>query len=109
MSTTINLPILLAQLPHLAKLTSAEQSGPAHQARFSEALARQQEERAKSQVQEIDAQEKSAVTDEEGHKNSERQAAKRESRPSQTDSETEEDREAPAKTPWAGNIINLKI
>lgn len=107
MSTTINLPVLLAQLPHLAKLTSAEQSGPAHQARFSEELARQQEEHAKAQVQEVDKQEKSAVTDDRGRKDG--REARREARSATEEPQDEPEAEAPAKTPWAGNIINLKI
>lgn len=111
MSTTINLPVLLAQLPHLAKLTSAEQSGPAHQARFSEELARQQEEHAKAQVQEVDKQEKSAVTDDRGRKDGRKEGreARREARSATEEPQDEPEAEAPAKTPWAGNIINLKI
>lgn len=109
MSTTINLPVLLSQLPHLAKLTSAEQSGPAHQARFSEEMARQQQEFAKDQVQEVDKKEKASVTDEHGRKGGGQRQARREARPEPQSRDEDEQAETTSKTPWAGNIINLKI
>jgi hypothetical protein len=111
MPTTINLPVLLAQLPHLAKLTSAEQSGPAAQARFSEELARQRQELARDQVQEIDKKEKTAVTDDQGRGGAQprpRREARRRS-DSGDDQDQEDKGEPKAASPWAGNIINLKI
>jgi hypothetical protein len=106
MSTTINLPVLLAQLPHLAKVTAAQQDSPKTQAEFSEALARQREEKDKSKVQEIDKKQRAKAVDDE-HKQQARQQGG-----SQRDGhepDPEEEPEAPAKTPWAGNIINIKI
>jgi len=113
MPTTINLPVLLAQLPHLAKLTSAEQSGPAHQARFSEELSRQQQELAKGQVQEIDKKEKTTVADEHGRRGGAQPQPRREARhegdAKDQDAAKDAQDEPQPKSPWAGNIINLKI
>lgn len=112
MPATINLPVLLAQLPHLAKLTSAEQSGPANQARFSEALSRQQQELARDQVQQIDKKEKTSVADEHGRGGGAHPQPRREARPKadarDQDAQDTQDEPQP-KSPWAGNIINLKI
>jgi hypothetical protein len=111
MPATINLPVLLAQLPHLAKLTSAEQSGPAAQTRFSEELARQRQELSRDQVQEIDKKEKTAVTDDQrrgGTQPEPRREARR--KPDPEDDRNQDDQDEPkAASPWAGNIINLKI
>ncbi|WP_028586803.1 hypothetical protein [Desulfocurvus vexinensis] len=110
MPATINLPVLLAQLPHLAKLTSAEQSGPANQARFSEALSRQQQELAKDQVQQIDKKEKTAVADEHGRGGGAPPQPRREARRRADAKDAPDAQDEPQpKSPWAGNIINLKI
>lgn len=109
MSTTINLPVLLAQLPHLAKVTSVAQSAPKTQAQFAEELSREQEIRQRNQVQEVDEQEKStAVKDEDSYgEETPRQAADRRRDAQEEESETET--ESTPRSPWAGNIINIKI
>lgn len=106
MSTTINLPVLLAQLPHLAKVTAAQQESPKTQAEFSEALARQREQQDRTKVQEVDKKQKTSAVDDEHKQQARQQADKRNDDP---DQEPEEEQDPPAKTPWAGNIINLKI
>lgn len=108
MSTTINLPVLLAQLPHLAKVASTQQHAPKTQAVFAEQLAREQSDRAKDRVEETHRSEHSAITDEERQEQERREASKRrESEPEEE--ETTEEETPPVKSPWAGNIINLKI
>lgn len=107
MSTSINLPVLLAQLPHLAKIASAHQNSPLAQAEFAEQLAREQQERAKDQVQKTDKQEKTTVTGDQKRNEGQKQKAsdKREHEPEKE----QEEEQIPLKSPWAGNIINLKI
>ncbi|BBD07978.1 hypothetical protein [Desulfovibrio ferrophilus] len=107
MSTTINLPVLLAQLPHLAKVASVQQQGPKTQAEFAEQLSREQSERAKDQVQKTKEQDKTTVTgDQERQEAQQRKASdKREQKPE----EESQEEETLVKSPWAGNIINLKI
>ena len=106
MSTTINLPVLLAQLPHLAKVTAAQQESPKTQAEFSEELARQRQTQAKSKVQKTEKKSRSSVVDDEEHNQEKQQAGERRN---QSEEEPEEELETTSKTPWAGNIINLKI
>lgn len=108
MSTTINLPVLLAQLPHLAKVASTQQHGPKTQAVFAEQLAREQHDRAKDRVEESHESERSAITDDQREEQERREASKR--RDSEPEEEETAEEEAPVvKSPWAGNIINLKI
>ncbi|MBU1003334.1 MAG: hypothetical protein KKE73_12550 [Proteobacteria bacterium] len=107
MSTTINLPVLLAQLPHLAKIASAHQESPKTQAEFAEQLAREQNERAKDQVQKTEKLEKTTVTAE--HQKEERKKQSASDRREHEPQEEQEEEQAPLKSPWAGNIINLKI
>jgi len=108
MSTTINLPVLLAQLPHLAKVASVQQQSPKNQALFAEELAREQGERAKERVEKTKDADKSSITDDQHHQEEERHEAshRREHEPEE---EPQEEETPPLKSPWAGNIINLKI
>ncbi|NJB67053.1 hypothetical protein GGQ74_000693 [Desulfobaculum xiamenense] len=107
MSTNINLPVLLAQLPHLAKLTSAEQTRPDTQAAFSQRLAREEEKRRQESVEEVEKQDRPKAVGDEKRKDHRRDQRMRE-RERKADEE-KEDAPAPSKSPWSGNIINRKI
>lgn len=109
MSTTINLPVLLAQLPHLAKVASTAQSAAKTQGEFAEELAREQDQRAKDKVQEVEQQEKpDALKDEDERGGTHpREAARR--RRAKEKEEAEPEPESAPRSPWAGNIVNIKI
>ena len=105
--SNINLPVLLAQLPHLSKLSSAEQFHPEAQAAFTEQLAKEARDRERGQVQKADPQEKlNAVKDEGGGSGGGRYASG-ERKGKQPKEEMEE--QIQAKSPWAGNIVNTKV
>jgi hypothetical protein len=104
--TSANIQLLMAQLPHLARVAASDQQHPEVQAALTEQLAREAEKRRRGQVQSSEKSDGSpSVRDED--KNPEK-------RPSPTgrkaSAETEEHDESPAaSTPWSGNIINTKI
>ncbi|MDY7001829.1 MAG: hypothetical protein SVS15_08630 [Thermodesulfobacteriota bacterium] len=105
--STINLPVLLAQLPHLSKLSSAEQFHPEAQAAFTEQLAREARDKERQQVQKTDPQEKLvAVKDEGGGSGGGRHASgeRKEKKPQE-----EMEEQVQARSPWAGNIVNTKV
>jgi len=108
MSTNINLPVLLAQLPHLSKLSSAEQFHPEAQAAFTEQLAKEAREKERQQVQKTEPQEKpAAVKDDKGGSGGGRYAPG-ERKGGQPKEEPERE-QLEARSPWAGNIVNTKV
>lgn len=107
MSTSINLPVLLAQLPHLQELAGAEKARPETQAAFSEQLVAEKQKEEKDQVQKVEEQDKlSAAGERPGRERPGRQDPKRRKpKPEQP----EEDDDSRSSSPWAGNILNLKV
>lgn len=107
MPASINLPVLLAQLPHLSKLTSIEQARPDVQAELSERLARAEELRRKSSVEETEKTKHPKPVDDEKQGGAQHRQSMRQK--NQQQENEEEDAKAPSKNPWAGNIISTKI
>ena len=106
MSTSINFPVLLAQLPHLQELAGADKARPEMAAAFNEQLAAETHKKEQEQVQKVEKQEK---LDAAGDKPRDERPGYRGSRNrKQSESEPEEDESRPT-SPWAGNILNLKV
>jgi len=106
MSTIANLPVLLQSQPLLAKVANAEQNAPLAQAQFSAELAREAQKRVMEQVEKVQKDEEAEpVRDERNRDRRGRQHASSQRR----QHEPEPEDEPQTKTPWSGNIINVKI
>lgn len=104
MSTSINFQILLAQLPHLQELAGADKARPEMAAAFNEQLAAEAQKKDQEQVQKVEKQDN---LDAAGEKPAEERPGYRGSR-RRKPPEPEAD-EARSASPWAGNILNLKV
>lgn len=110
MSTGINLPVLLGQLPYLSKLTSEEQTKPETQTAFAERLAQEEAQREKSSVANVDPKTGTKAVDNESRENQNSHHHELKDRADQDHEGNPEEQDAkPIQTPWAGNIINVKI
>mgnify|MGYP001319142206 FL=1 len=107
MSTSINFPVLLAQHPHLQEMAGAEKARPEMSAAFNEQLAAEAQKKDQEQVQKVDKQEH---LDAAGDKPPDERPGYRGSRrrKQQEPEAAPEDDPRPA-SPWAGNILNLKV
>ncbi|MEW5772181.1 MAG: hypothetical protein AB1916_01535 [Thermodesulfobacteriota bacterium] len=105
MSTSINFPVLLAQLPHLQELAGADKARPEMAAAFNEQLAAEAQKKDNEQVQKVEKQEK---LDAAGDKPPDERPGYRGSRRQRKQPEPEED-DSRSASPWAGNILNLKV
>jgi hypothetical protein len=108
MSTSINLPVLLAQLPHLQELAGHEAGRPEMQAAFNQQMAAEHLKLQNSQVQETDPEQAKldALSDQKNRERPAHRQARRRPKPHQAD---EDEDEPQANPPWSGNILNLKI
>ncbi|SKA86811.1 hypothetical protein SAMN02745704_02007 [Paucidesulfovibrio gracilis DSM 16080] len=106
MSSPIDYPILVSQLPFVSKLATAEQTHPeVRQEQFANLLSQQQQaERAR--VKEIEKKEKSSTVTRDGGGSGQGQTGQqaREKSPPK-----EEPPLASNASPWSGNIINKRV
>ncbi len=107
----VDYPILIAQLPFVSKLATAQQTqAEVRQELFGPLIVQMQREKDKEQVPEVNKKEPTATVTRDGGGNA--QTCDPGTREHQTDNT--EDEEQPETTPssgspWTGNIINKKI
>ncbi|MDD4731382.1 MAG: hypothetical protein PHX58_05565 [Desulfovibrio sp.] len=106
MSSPIDYPILVSQLPFVSKLATAEQTHPeARQEQFASLLEQKQREERR-RVQEVEKKEKAATVTRDGGSN--QGGAQQHAR-----GEQRQDKEEPPlasnASPWSGNIVNKRV
>jgi hypothetical protein len=108
-STPLDLPILISQLPNMQQIAGSHIiPQDAQQALFGQMVAEHQRDDGKK-VQEVEKKEGlEAVGQESGGKNSSAAFSRQRRRPSQ-ETLPEPDTQSSNASPWAGNIINVKI
>ena len=106
-STPLDLPILISQLPYVAKVAVAETSKPEVQKELFGPLIREHIRQNESKVQQVEKKEEIASVDRDGQNKQEQQAQS--DRKKQEKEEESPDTGASSASPWAGNIINVKI
>lgn len=107
MSTSINFPVLLAQLPHLQEMAGADKARPEMAAAFNDQLAAETQKKDNEQVQKVEKQDHLNATGDKPQ--DERPGYRGSRRRRQPEPEPEEDDDTRAASPWAGNILNLKV
>lgn len=103
--TNANLPVLLAQLPHLARISAADQNHPEISAALNEELIKQAAERRRQRVQGTEKSDFVKQLKEDDQGKQKRQASSQRKK----EEEPEEEEFSEPTSPWAGNIINTKI
>ncbi len=109
MSTTpLDLPTLIAQMPHVAKITQADRSAPEVQKQLFGPLIQEQLRKKEGTVQQVNKKERTSSVDRDGQQQQKQQMQKKKKRQEKdVDDEAETGYSDPS--PWAGNIVNMKI
>lgn len=102
--TNANLPVLIIQLPHVAKVSAMDQYHPELQAALAEELAKRHAEKRRKTVQGAEKTDAIKQLKKEDEEQTEQQAAGK-----RRHEESAEEEEVMHSTPWSGNIINTKI
>lgn len=106
--TPLDLPTLISQLPYMQKIANAEMvKADIQKQLFAPIIAEHLRKQGKEQVQSIDAPEGTDAVDEDGS-NKQEQTLQQNDRQSKESEEKQETVTSNA-SPWAGNIINVKI
>lgn len=106
-STPLDLPILISQLPYVAKIAHAENAKPEVQKQLFGPLINEHIRQNENKVQQVDKKEKTNPVDRDGqHKE---QQAQPERKKQEKEEEESPDTGASTSSPWAGNIVNVKI
>ncbi|MUM77057.1 hypothetical protein GKC30_05375 [Pseudodesulfovibrio sp. F-1] len=106
-STPLDLPVLISQMHHVAKIAHAEKAGPEIRKQLFGPLIHEHIRKNESKVQQVEKKEATAPLDRDGHQQhkGQQQLAERENKEKEDKDETK-----PSNTsPWTGNIINVKI
>ncbi|NDV20592.1 hypothetical protein GO013_14365 [Pseudodesulfovibrio sp. JC047] len=105
--TPLDLPILISQLPYVQKIAHAENAKPEIQRQLFGPLIREQIQKQEGLVQQVEKNANTAQVDRDGH-NNEHQPPPFEHKEKEQDAEPSEGG-ASSASPWAGNIVNVKI
>ncbi|MBG0790122.1 MAG: hypothetical protein H0S80_06445 [Desulfovibrionaceae bacterium] len=106
-STPLDLPVLISQLPYVQKIAHAETAKPEVQQRLFGPMIQEQLRQREGTVQQVEKKTQTDPVDRDGH-NGEQQAMS--DRKNKEGAEEESpDTGASSGSPWAGNIVNVKI
>lgn len=109
MSTTpLDLPVLISQLPYVAKIAHAEEAGPEAQKQIYAPLINEQIHKNEKKVKEVDKKEKTNPVDRDGPQK-DRQEAHADDQKKGKEDDDSPDTGTSNPSPWAGNIVNVKI
>jgi hypothetical protein len=110
MSLDSSLPVLLAQMAHVEKIAHDEMVHPVAQQAAAKQNAADELKREQSAVEKTpQSEDAQAVVDKDGRKGAGGHARKRRAKPPPQNDEEEEQPERAAKSPWQGNILNVKV
>ena len=107
-STPLDLPILISQLPFVQKIAHAEKAKPEIQQQLFGPMIQEKVKNREGTVQQVEKKTQTDPIDRDGH-NDENQQALSDRKHKDTDEEEHPDTGASNASPWAGNIVNVKI
>ncbi len=105
--TPLDLPILISQLPYVAKVAHVEKAKPEIQKQLFGPLINEHIRQNESKVQQVDKNERTSPVDRDGQQNE--QQALPERKKQEKEEEASPYTGASSTSPWAGNIVNVKI
>ena len=106
-STPLDLPILISQLPYVQKIAHAEKAKPEIQQQLFGPLIKEHVRQQEGTVQQVETKTRTDPIERDG-KNNQQQASPERNKREQDDEESP-DTGASNASPWAGNIVNVKI
>lgn len=106
MSTSpLEWPILISQLPHVAKLQNAEQAKPEIQRSLFAPLIAEYLRRDSKRVGKVDGQDAPNAV----HRDKEQSDRQHEQQASDERKKKDEETKASESSPWSGNIVDMKV
>lgn len=106
-STPLDLPVLISQLPYVAKIAHAEKAKPEIQKTLFGPLIAEHLQKNQGKVQQVEKKEKTDPVDRDGRQNQQQQASSE--RKEKEKEEESPDTGSSSASPWSGNIVNVKI
>lgn len=106
--TPLDLPVLISQLPYVAKIAHAEKAGPEIKKQLFGPLINEYIQKNESKVQQVEKKEQTAPLDRDGHQQQGQQTLADHERKEKGDEDKGETTPA-SHSPWSGNIVDIKI
>jgi len=106
-TTPLDLPTLIAQMPHVAKIFHAEKAKPEVQQQIFGPLIQEQIRKSQGKVQQVDKKEKTDPINRDGKQQEQQAQTERKQQEKEVDDDPDTGFSDPS--PWAGNIVNVKI
>lgn len=107
-SSPLDLPVLISQMPYVAKIAHAEKAGPEIKKQIFGPLINEYIQKNESKVQQVERKERTAPLDRDGHQQQGQQTlAEREKKDKEGEDKPETKPSHP--NPWSGNIVDVKI
>ncbi|SOB57081.1 conserved protein of unknown function [Pseudodesulfovibrio profundus] len=106
-STPLDLPVLISQMHHVAKIAHAERAKPEAEKQLFGPLLQQRLRDKEGKVQQVNKKEQTSAVDRDGRHASQHDAPQKERTKKQEESDKETTSANPS--PWSGNIVNVKI
>lgn len=107
-STPLDLPVLISQLPYVQKIAHAEKAKPEIRQELFGPMIQEQLRKREGTVQQVEKKTRTDAIDRDGHNDQKQQAAS-ERKHKGTEEEEGPDTGTSNASPWAGNIVNVKI
>ncbi|WP_285905759.1 hypothetical protein [Pseudodesulfovibrio pelocollis] len=108
-SSPLDLPVLISQLPYVAKIAHAEKAGPDIRKQLFGPLIQEYIRKNESKVQQVEKKEATAPLDRDGHQQQQGQQQLAEREAGEKESEDKDETKPSNTSPWTGNIVNVKI
>ncbi len=106
-STPLDLPVLISQLPFVQKIAHAETAKPEIRQQLYNPMVQERVEKREGTVQQVAKKSDTSPIDRDGGNHEQQQAAGE--RKHKEDEEENPESGASNASPWAGNIVNVKI
>lgn len=106
-STPLDLPILISQLPYVAKIAHAEKAKPEVQKQLFGPLINEHIRKNEDKVQQVDKKDKTDPVDRDGKQQEQQAHPQKERKEKEPDDDLDTGSSNPS--PWSGNIVNVKI
>ncbi|MFH1913086.1 MAG: hypothetical protein ABIK45_02265 [Pseudomonadota bacterium] len=108
-SSPLDLPVLISQMPYVAKIAEAEKAGPEIRKQLFGPLIQEYIRKNESKAQQVEKKEATAPLDRDGHQQQQGQQQLAEREAKEKESEEKDETKPSSTSPWTGNIVNVKI
>lgn len=107
-STPLDLPVLIAQMDHAAKIISADRAKPEVEQQIFAPLLQEKVREKEGKIQQVEKKEKADPVDRDGS-NQQQQEASQERKEKEREPDDDPETGFSNPSPWSGNIVNVKI